>query len=86
MSQRDRYTKTIATLHVLAIEWIDGKPTATVLVEHCNEKETRLNLIVNDKLVFDYSPEVDAPDGKSLVRAAWAVLLDILGFKKVEAR
>lgn len=115
MSQRDQYTKTIATLHVLAIELeaydttespfgtsrTDDQPAAVhgcpkcgflsrpaidVDITHCDKSPLKLRLRTGDSVVFDYAPEIDAPDGKSLVRAAWAVLLDILGFKKVEPR
>lgn len=91
MSQRDRYTKTIATLHLMSVEGADcngrvqgnEQTVATVVVEHCDKSPTRIPLRIGDSIVIEYAPEVEAPDGKSLVRAAWAVLLDILGFKKV---
>lgn len=83
-----KFTKKVATISIGYIDTIDGKPAAHIVTTVHRPNGTTEDvlhvLLVGDTLDISTGAEVPAPDGgRSLVKAAWVALLDLLGYKEV---
>lgn len=84
-----KFTKKVATVRVVHGGMSDGRAhvdTIIVMVRADGSTEdVSRRLFVGDTLDISTGAEVPAPDGgRSLVKASWIALLDLLGYKEVQ--
>ena len=84
-----KFTKKVATIHVVHGGMSDGRAyvdTITVMARADGSTEdVSRRLFVGDTLDISTDAEVPAPDGgRSLVKASWVALLDLLGYKEMQ--